>query len=54
MAAIAAGLPTTTSVAATNRQCSSGLTSVAMIASFIQNGTIDIGIGIVFVSDVLR
>ncbi|KAJ7594240.1 Thiolase, N-terminal domain-containing protein [Mycena floridula] len=45
MAAIAAGLPVTTSVAATNRQCSSGLTSVAMVASFIQNGTIDIGIG---------
>lgn len=45
MAVLASGFPTTTSVAAMNRQCSSGLTTVAAIAAAIQNGTIDVGIG---------
>ncbi|KAI5479975.1 acetyl-CoA acyltransferase [Pseudohyphozyma bogoriensis] len=45
MAALAAGLPNTTSVAALNRQCSSGLTAVAFIAHAIQSGSIDVGIG---------
>jgi len=40
-----AGFPVTTSVAAVNRQCSSGLQSVANIAAAIQAGVIDVGIG---------
>ncbi|KAI8055658.1 3-ketoacyl-CoA thiolase A [Syncephalis plumigaleata] len=45
MAALAAGLPDTTSVMTCNRQCSSGLQAVAQVAAAIQNGTINIGIG---------
>jgi len=45
MAMYLADFPDTTSVSATNRQCSSGLQSVATIAAAIQNGYIDIGIG---------
>jgi len=39
------GFPATTSVAAVNRQCSSGLQSVANIAAAITAGVIDVGIG---------
>ncbi|KAI7859281.1 Thiolase, N-terminal domain-containing protein [Circinella umbellata] len=45
MAALAAGFPETTSVSTTNRQCSSGLQACVTIASAIQAGLIDIGIG---------
>ena len=45
MAALAAGLPHTTSLSTTNRQCSSGLQAIANIAHAIQCGSIDIGIG---------
>lgn len=45
MGAIAAGLPTTTSVATTNRQCASGLQAVAIVAAAITSGQIDVGIG---------
>ncbi|KAG5637104.1 hypothetical protein H0H81_005742 [Sphagnurus paluster] len=45
MAALAAGIPVTTSLNTVNRQCSSGLTSVNQIASQIMIGQIDIGIG---------
>ncbi|KAJ3087079.1 3-ketoacyl-CoA thiolase, peroxisomal [Quaeritorhiza haematococci] len=50
MAAFAAGFPDTTSVAAVNRQCSSGLQACAYIAAAISNGTIDVGIGAGFES----
>jgi len=45
MAALAAGIPNTTSLNTVNRQCSSGLTAVAQIANEIKAGEIDIGIG---------
>lgn len=45
MAALAAGFPETTSVSTCNRQCSSGLQACVTIASSIQAGLIDIGIG---------
>lgn len=45
MAALAAGFPETTSVSTTNRQCSSGLQACVTIATSIQAGLIDIGIG---------
>jgi acetyl-CoA acyltransferase 1 len=45
MAALAAGIPNTVSIATVNRQCSSGLTSVSQIAQSILSNTIDIGIG---------
>lgn len=45
MAALAAGIPHTTSVNTVNRQCSSGLTAVNQIANEIALGQIDIGIG---------
>jgi len=45
MAALAAGLPHTTSLSTTNRQCSSGLQAIANIAHAIQCGSINIGIG---------
>lgn len=45
MAALAAGIPNTVSIATVNRQCSSGLTSVSQIAQGILSNTIDIGIG---------
>lgn len=45
MAALAAGFPETTSVSTLNRQCSSGLQACVQIASAIQCGLIDIGIG---------
>lgn len=45
MAAFYAGFPDTTSVVAINRQCSSGLQSVANIAAAIKAGMIDVGIG---------
>jgi len=43
MAQYLAGYPDTTTIATTNRQCSSGLQAFANIASAIQNGTIEIG-----------
>ncbi|KAG0277935.1 3-ketoacyl-CoA thiolase with broad chain length specificity [Linnemannia exigua] len=45
MAALYAGYPEKTSIYTTNRQCSSGLQAVVSIASHIQAGLIDIGIG---------
>ncbi|KAG1147174.1 hypothetical protein G6F37_004714 [Rhizopus arrhizus] len=45
MAALAAGFPDTTSVSTLNRQCSSGLQACVQIATAIQAGLIDIGIG---------
>ncbi|KAJ3412331.1 3-ketoacyl-CoA thiolase, peroxisomal [Chytridiales sp. JEL 0842] len=45
MAALYAGFPNTTAVCAVNRQCSSGLATVANIAAAIKAGYIDIGIG---------
>ncbi|KAH7100082.1 acetyl-CoA acetyl transferase [Auriculariales sp. MPI-PUGE-AT-0066] len=45
MASLHAGIPNTVPIATVNRQCSSGLTSVAQIAQAIASGTIDIGIG---------
>jgi len=45
MASLAAGIPNSVSIATINRQCSSGLTSVAAIAQAIIAGSIDIGIG---------
>lgn len=41
----AAGLPATTGIVTVNRQCSSGLQTVAQIANSISAGSIDIGIG---------
>lgn len=43
-AGLLAGLPNTVSVSSLNRQCSSGLQSIATIANAIKCGTIDIGI----------
>ncbi|KAG2191312.1 hypothetical protein INT46_011784 [Mucor plumbeus] len=45
MAALAAGFPESTSVSTLNRQCSSGLQACVQIASAIQCGLIDIGVG---------
>ncbi|KAG0093063.1 3-ketoacyl-CoA thiolase with broad chain length specificity [Podila epicladia] len=45
MAALYAGYPESTSIYTTNRQCSSGLQAVVSIATHIQAGLIDIGIG---------
>jgi acetyl-CoA acyltransferase 1 len=45
MAALHAGIPVSTSIATVNRQCSSGLTAVNLIAAQIMSGQIDIGIG---------
>ncbi|KAI8391484.1 Thiolase, N-terminal domain-containing protein [Radiomyces spectabilis] len=45
MAALYAGFPESTSVATLNRQCSSGLQACVQIATAIQAGLIDIGIG---------
>ncbi|KAG0036650.1 3-ketoacyl-CoA thiolase with broad chain length specificity [Podila clonocystis] len=45
MAALYAGYPEKTSLYTTNRQCSSGLQAVVNIATHIQAGLIDIGIG---------
>ncbi|TDL21890.1 thiolase [Rickenella mellea] len=45
MAALHAGIPHTTALNTVNRQCSSGLTSIAQIANEIRTGQIDIGIG---------
>jgi acetyl-CoA acyltransferase 1 len=45
MAALALGIPHTTSLSTTNRQCSSGLQAIANIAFAIQSGSINIGIG---------
>lgn len=45
MAALYAGYPDKTSIYTTNRQCSSGLQAVVNIATHIQAGLIDIGIG---------
>lgn len=45
MAGFLAGYPHTTTVASTNRLCSSGLEAVATIAAKIKTGQIDIGIG---------
>ena len=48
MAALAAGIPNTSSINTVNRQCSSGLTSVTQIANQIAVGQIDIGIGVYY------
>lgn len=45
MAALHAGFPEEVSVHAVNRQCSSGLQAVAIIAASIKAGYIDVGIG---------
>ncbi|GAA5856440.1 hypothetical protein JCM8547_008746 [Rhodosporidiobolus lusitaniae] len=45
MAQLAAGFPTTSSIATVNRQCSSGLIAVNHIALQIAAGQIDMGIG---------
>lgn len=45
MAALYSGFPETTAVSTVNRQCSSGLQAVVQIATAIQAGLIDIGIG---------
>ncbi|KAI9493398.1 Thiolase, N-terminal domain-containing protein [Zychaea mexicana] len=45
MAALHAGFPETTSVNTVNRQCSSGLQAVVQIATAIQTGLIEVGIG---------
>lgn len=45
MAALAAGFPETTAISTLHRQCSSGLQACVQIASAIQCGLIDIGIG---------
>jgi acetyl-CoA acyltransferase 1 len=45
MAQLSAGIPYTTPISTTNRQCSSGLQAVAHIANAVQAGQIDIGIG---------
>ena len=45
MAALAAGFPESTSVSTLNRQCSSGLQACVQIATAIQAGLIEIGIG---------
>jgi len=45
MAALYAGIPLETPVSTVNRQCSSGLTAVSIIANAIRAGQIDIGIG---------
>ncbi|KAI7878195.1 thiolase [Lichtheimia hyalospora FSU 10163] len=45
MAALHAGFPETTSVNTVNRQCSSGLQAVVQIATAIQAGLIEVGIG---------
>lgn len=45
MAALYAGFPETTSVSTLNRQCSSGLQAVVQIATAIQAGILEIGIG---------
>ncbi|KAI1315957.1 3-ketoacyl-CoA thiolase with broad chain length specificity [Mortierella claussenii] len=45
MAALYAGYPEKTSLYTTNRQCSSGLQAIVNIATHIQAGLIDIGIG---------
>jgi acetyl-CoA acyltransferase 1 len=45
MAALYAGFPESSAVNTTNRQCSSGLQAVVQIATAIQAGLIEIGIG---------
>lgn len=45
MAAFHAGIPYTTPISTTNRQCSSGLAAVNLIANQIIAGQISIGIG---------
>eukprot|EP01065_Artemidia_motanka_P040525 TRINITY_DN509_c0_g1_i1.p2 TRINITY_DN509_c0_g1~~TRINITY_DN509_c0_g1_i1.p2 ORF type:complete len:439 (+),score=159.19 TRINITY_DN509_c0_g1_i1:65-1318(+) len=44
LATFLAGIPKESSVMALNRQCSSGLTSIAAVASSIRSGFIDVGI----------
>lgn len=46
MAALYAGIPHTSSLQTVNRQCSSGLTAVNVIANAIRVGQINIGIGV--------
>lgn len=45
MAALHAGIPHTAAIQTVNRQCSSGLSAVNIIANMIKVGEIDIGIG---------
>lgn len=48
MASLYAGIPHTASLQTVNRQCSSGLSAVNVIANAIRVGQIDIGIGACF------
>lgn len=50
MAALHAGFPESTAISTVNRQCSSGLQAVVQIATAIQAGLIEIGIGAGFES----
>lgn len=50
MAALHAGFPESTAISTVNRQCSSGLQAVVQIATAIQTGLIEIGIGAGFES----
>lgn len=45
MAALHAGIPYTVPIETVNRQCSSGLAAVNIVANQIKVGEIDIGIG---------
>ena len=45
MAHLVAGIPKSTTLQCLNRQCSSGIATVASVANAIKAGTIDIGIG---------
>ena len=45
MAQLHAGIPQECTLATVNRQCSSGLQAVSIIANAISSGQIDIGIG---------
>ncbi|SAM01899.1 hypothetical protein [Absidia glauca] len=50
MAALHAGFPESTAISTVNRQCSSGLQAVVQIATAIQTGLIEVGIGAGFES----
>jgi len=45
MAQLHAGIPQECTLATVNRQCSSGLQAISVIANAISSGDIDIGIG---------
>ncbi|KAI8337475.1 Thiolase, N-terminal domain-containing protein [Chlamydoabsidia padenii] len=50
MAALHAGFPESTAISTVNRQCSSGLQAVVQIATAIQTGLIEVGVGAGFES----